>query len=78
MSEFEMKPRRRRKREPKWKRFLRRYGPSLMLLVLAMMTSMLACGGSGTAIPTGAGNQQGGQQGGQRAGGENGGFGGGM
>jgi hypothetical protein len=36
MSEFEMQPRRRRKREPKWKRFLRRYGPSLMLLVLVI------------------------------------------
>lgn len=34
----------------------------LVLMVIAMMTSMLACGGSGTAIPTGAGNQQGGTQ----------------
>ena len=43
MSEFEMKPRRRRKREPKWKRFLRRYGPSLMLLVLVICcVSMVA------------------------------------
>lgn len=37
----------------------------LMLLVVVMMTGMVACGGSGTAIPTGAqqgGNQQTGNQ----------------
>ena len=43
MSEFEMQPRRRRKPIPKWKRFLRRYGPSLMLLVLVICcVSMVA------------------------------------
>ena len=37
----------------------------LMLLVVVMMTGMVACGGTGTAIPSGAqqgGNQQGGSQ----------------
>ena len=43
MSEYEIRPRRRRKQEPKWKRFLRRYGPSLMLLVLVICcVSMVA------------------------------------
>ena len=43
MSEFEMQPRRRRKPVPKWKRFLRRYGPSLMLVVLVICcVSMVA------------------------------------
>ena len=36
MSEFEMQPRRRRKPVPKWKRFLRRYGSSLMLVALVI------------------------------------------
>lgn len=41
----------------------------LMLLVVVMVTGMVACGGTGTAIPTGA--QQGGnQQGGSQQGGE--------
>ena len=36
MPEYQENPRRRRKRVPKWKRFLRRYGPSMMLLVLVI------------------------------------------
>ena len=36
MSEFEARPRRRRKPIPKWKRFLRRYGSSLLLLTLVL------------------------------------------
>ena len=36
MSEFEMQPRRRRKPIPKWKRFLRRYGASLLLFALVL------------------------------------------
>ena len=43
MPEYQENPRRRRKRVPKWKRFLRRYGPSMMLLVLVICcVSMVA------------------------------------